>query len=206
MTEKDTQAAPDAPLGAEKGGSIDMEGFVRHAAYWDPKDIQSCIQEGTPTTWREAAFKNCAVYHYKEVQRLKDAYQMERGFRLELEEELLEEKDMRLEAEERLAAAATTPPPNTARAVLLTQAERRARVNAYILGADGRLDEVKQTGLHVAVRRNGPVTCTWMTGKGRVCGRYYDITPNRCGCQYHEDYNPALEALRFLREGEPEDA
>ena len=54
VTEKDVQAASDAPLGTEKGGSIDMEGFVRHVRYWNPD-----FKEGTPTTWRKAAFKNC---------------------------------------------------------------------------------------------------------------------------------------------------
>lgn len=74
-------------------------------------------------------------------------------------------------------------------------------VREFILNADDTLD------LGALYRLNNNVkgkTCGNVMKKNKkVCGRPYIVSGfGRCGCFYHEDYDHAIQAIKFLNEAD----
>ena len=74
-----SDSKPSTKFGMSSCGWIDVDGFVLACKYESPENIQRCIYDSHRVSWQEAAFKNCAVYNYEMVKRLKAELEAERA-------------------------------------------------------------------------------------------------------------------------------
>jgi hypothetical protein len=66
-------------------------------------------------------------------------------------------------------------------------------VREVIYNPDDSLNEENLKFLREALK---DVKCNTKTKSGKVCGRKYNIhVTGYCGCQFHENYSPALKAV-----------
>ena len=69
-------------------------------------------------------------------------------------------------------------------------------VREWILNRDDTINGDNLTKLRERVNDK---TCEVVLKNKKVCGRKYQVHCfGRCGCQFHEDYSHALEALNVL--------
>lgn len=83
-----SESKPSTKFGMSSCGWINVDGFVLACKYESPENIQRCIYDSHTVSWQEAAFKNCAVYNYEMVKRLKAELEAERAECLAVRERL----------------------------------------------------------------------------------------------------------------------